>query len=403
MLRRRLAFVALLAAFALIIAACGSDTGETTTTAAPGTSVTTTAPPQTTTVPETTTTTAAPVAKKVCQVSDTGGIDDKSFNQTAWKGAEDAKAQLGVEIAFLESQGLSDFRPNIDSFIAEGCDLIITVGFLLANDTGAAALANPDQKFAIVDYAVGDFPPWCAGEADPGVDGTLGTFDDTCGGNIVQNVRGLTYATDEAAFLAGYLAAGMTASGTVGTYGGMNIPTVTIFMNGFANGVAYYNAQKTADVKVIGWDPATSEGLFTGNFESLEDGRVMAQTLTDEGADIILAVAGGVGEGSAALCAELGSCSMIGVDADQYFIIDAYKQLYMTSVTKGMDVSVFNTIQNVLTLGALGNQYVGTLANGGVGLAPYHDFESKVPAELAAEVEALKAEIIAGNVSVSGA
>jgi basic membrane protein A len=401
MLRRRLAFVALLAAFALIIAACGSETGETTTTAAPGTSTTTTAPPQTTTVPETTTT-AAPVAKKICQVSDTGGIDDKSFNQTAWKGAEDAKAQFGVEIAFLESQSLSDFRPNIDSFIAEGCDLIITVGYLLANDTGAAALANPDQLFAIVDYPVGDFPPWCTGEADPGADSSLGTFDDTCGGNFLQNVRGLTYQTDQAAFLAGYLAAGMTASGTVGTYGGMNIPTVTIFMNGFAYGVAYYNTQKGTDVKVIGWDPATAEGLFTGNFESLEDGRSFAQNLVDEGADIILAVAGGVGEGSAALCSELGACSMIGVDADQYFIIDAYKQLYMTSVTKGMDVSVLNTIENVLTLGTLGNQYSGTLANNGVGLAPYHDFESLVPAELAAEIEALKAEIIAGNVSVSG-
>jgi basic membrane protein A len=150
-----------------------------------------------------------------CQVTDTGGIDDNSFNQTAWKGVEDAKAELGIKARFLESQAETDYEANINSLLGGQCDVIITVGFLLGDATKAAAQANPDQKFSIVDYAY-----------DP----------------VVPNVLGQVYATDEAAFLAGYLAAGMTKSGILGTFGGINIPPVTIFMDGFVAGVNYYNA-----------------------------------------------------------------------------------------------------------------------------------------------------------------
>ncbi len=311
-----------------------------------------------------------------CQVTDTGGIDDNSFSQTAWKGVEDAKAELGIEVRFLESQAETDYAANINSLIGGQCDLIVTVGFLLGDATKVAAEANPGQKFSIVDYAY-----------DP----------------VVPNILGQVYATDEAAFL-GYLAAGMTKTGTVGTFGGINIPPVTIFMDGFVAGVTYHNAQKGTSVSVLGWDPATREGLFTNNFESLDDGRSFAQNLYDEGADIVLPVAGPVGLGSAALADELGvdKLMIIGVDADLYLTDPAKKHVYLTSITKRMDKTVYQVIQQAMDGSFAGGVVVGPLASGGVDLAPLHDFEAVVPDELKAELAAVRAGIIDGSIKASG-
>ncbi len=388
-------------AFMLVAAACGDSTDDTTATTAPpvveDTTTTTEEEMEDTTttteeeMEDTTTTTLppAPEGKEVlaCQVSDTGGIDDKSFNETAYAGAQRAADELeGVTIEFLESQAATDFRPNIDSFIAQGCDVIITVGFLLAADTADAAVDNPDQKFAIIDQAPGPFEPW----AD--ADGELRSD--------YFNVRGITFQTDEAAFLAGYLAAAVSETGIVGTFGGINIPPVTIFMDGFVRGVEHWNDAKGDDVVVLGWDPEAQEGLFTNNFESLDDGRAFAQNLLDEGADVILPVAGPVGLGSAALCQETEACLMIGVDADQFFSAPEFADVWLTSIQKNMDIAVFNTIQNVLVLDSLGNPFVGTLANGGVGLAPEHDVP--YPEGLADELAQLQQDIIDGVVSVTG-
>ncbi len=175
------------------------------------------------------------VVFKVGQVTDLGGIDDKSFNASAWKGAEDAVADMGIEAKYLESQQQSDYAKNVQQFLDEGTDLIITVGFLLGVDTAKFAMANPEQKFAIVDYSFPDCWPGANVGNDCGTDQDL------------ANVRGLTFQTDQAAFLAGYLAAGMTTTGNVATFGGLPIPTVTIFMKGFEAGVKYYNAQKGTD------------------------------------------------------------------------------------------------------------------------------------------------------------
>lgn len=320
--------------------------------------------------------TAAAVNFKACQVTDTGGVDDKSFNQTAWKGVQDAQAQLGIEASVLESQAETDYMTNIQSFIDQGCDIIITVGFLLGDATAEAANANPDQKFSIVDYAY-----------DEGV-------------ITNNNVVGQVFNTDEAAYLAGYLAAGMSKTGKVGTFGGMNIPTVTIFMDGFARGVAAYNAANGTTVKVLGWDPAKQEGLFTENFESLDDGRKFAQNLVDEGADIVMPVAGPVGLGSAALATELGTDKLmiIGVDSDASQTDSANSGVYLTSVMKLMDVTTFNVIQSAMDGTFAGGVTVGDLANGGVGLAPFGPFE--VPAELVTQIDELKAGIIDGSVDV---
>ncbi len=326
----------------------------------------------------------------VGQVTDMGGIDDKSFNQTAWKGIEDAIADFGVEGKYLESQQQADYAKNLQQFLAEDLDLIITVGFLLGVDTAITAKENPDTSFAIVDYAYPD----CWPGAVPGKD---------CGSDVeIPNVLGLTFATDEAAFLAGYLAAGMTKTGKVGTFGGINIPTVTIFMKGLEAGVKYYNQEYGTSVEVLGWDTASDEGLFTGNFESTDDGRSFAESLIDEGADIILPVAGPVGLGSAAACQERGAM-LIGVDTDWYVSAPEFKEVYLTSILKNIDVAVYDATAAVVD-GTFkgGGVYVGTLANDGVGISSFHEFEDDVPAELEAEITQAKEALIAGVISVDG-
>jgi basic membrane protein A len=218
----------------------------------------------------------------------------------------------------------------------------------------------------------------------------------------LANVRGLNFQTDEAAMLAGYLAAGMTKTGKVATYGGMQLPTVTIFMRGFEAGVKYYNEQKGTNVEVLGWDSATDSGVFTGNFDSLDDGRANAESFVQEGADIIMPVAGPVGLGSAAVCKETGACLIIGVDADWYDTAPEYKDVELTSVLKKIDVAVYNTIIDTMTDKFTGGTVVYTLKDGGVDIAPFHEFEDDVPAELKTELDALKQAIIDGSVTVDG-
>ncbi|NJN99256.1 MAG: BMP family ABC transporter substrate-binding protein, partial [Anaerolineales bacterium] len=210
-------------------------------------------------------------AKKFGQVTDVGGIDDRGFNQLAWTGMQKAAEDLGVEVQFLESQQQTDYEKNIGEFLGQGYSGIVTVGFLLADATKAASEANPDVPFAIV-----DFPSQTPGD------------------------MGLLFAVDQPSFMAGYLSAAMSETGTVCTYGGIKIPPVVQFMVGFEHGVMYYNEKNGAEVKVLGWktDAAVEgggDGSFTGNFESLDDGRSFAENFFDEGCDIIFPVAGPVG------------------------------------------------------------------------------------------------------------
>jgi len=368
--------VAAAAVAAFGLAACGG-----TTTSEPAAEETT-APAVEETVAETE---APAMAMKACQVTDVGGVDDKGFNQTAYKGVTDAAADLGLEAAVLESQAETDYATNIQSFIDQGCSIIVTVGFLLGDATQEAANANPEVKFSIVDYAYGE-----------NEDGTPQITN--------NNVLGQVFNTDEAAFLAGYLAAGMTKSGKVGTFGGINIPPVTIFMDGFYYGVQQYNKDNGTSVEVLGWDPAAKEGLFTENFESLDDGRTFAQNLVDEGADIVMPVAGPVGLGSAALASELGTDTLkiIGVDADQFNLDTANQNVYLTTVLKNMDVTTYNAVKAAVDGTFEGGVTVGTLANGGVGLAPFHAFDGAVPQELKDALATLQAGIVDGSISVKG-
>ncbi|HMN60094.1 MAG TPA: BMP family ABC transporter substrate-binding protein [Anaerolinea sp.] len=327
--------------------------------------------------PAAATPTTAPVKKvKICQVTDTGGIDDKSFNATAWKGVQDAMTKLGVDGKYLESKEVADYEKNLNAFIEEKCDLIVTVGFLLGDATKAAAEANTDVKFSIVDYSY-----------DP----------------AIPNVVGQIFQTDEAAFLAGYLAAGMTKTGKVGTFGGLPIPTVTIFMDGFVRGVKYHNQVKGTTVEVLGYDLTdANKGLFTNSFDDQTKGKEFGITLMDEGADIIMPVAGPVGLGTAAAVKERGNAWIIGVDSDWFLTASDYADIELTSVLKGMDATTLQVIQSVVDGTYKGGvNVVGTLANNGVGLAPYHNLDSQVPAELKTEIDQLKADIISGKIKLA--
>jgi basic membrane protein A len=326
-------------------------------------------------------------AFKVGEVTDLGGVDDKSFNASGWKGVQDAISQLGVDGKYLESKDQSDYAKNIQQFLGENANLIITIGFLLGVDTATAAKANPKTSFAIVDYTYPD----CWPGAKVGTD---------CGAEkAVPNVLGLAFQTDQAAFQAGYLAAAMSKTKKVGTFGGLQIPTVTIFMKGFQAGVEYWNAQKKDTVKVLGWDTKADKGLFTGTFTEPDKGKTAAKSLIDEGADVILPVAGLTGNGAFTAAKDAGNVIAIGVDTDQCVSVPDACSVLLTSVRKNMDVAVYNAIKSIQD-GKFqgGTNFIGTLANDGVSIAPFHEFDSKVSADLKKELDQVKADLISGKV-----
>ncbi len=316
-----------------------------------------------------------------CMVTDTGGINDKSFNQSSWQGMQAATAtNPNITVKYLPSTTTSDYAKNISTFISQKCGVIVTVGFLMGASTEAAAKANPKQKFAIVDCS----------------------YSSQClAGTHENNITQLVFNTAQDAFLSGYLAAGMTKTGKVATYGGMKFGTVTIYMDGFWDGVQYYNKQHHTNVQVLGWSEPSQNGTFAGSFTNITAGQTIANTFIHDGADIIFPVAGGVGLGSAKAVQTADSSgkkiSMFWVDTDGCVSAATYCKYFVTSVEKGISTAVKAAVL-LASRGHGGGSYVGTLANGGAVLAPYHSYSSKVPAKLQTELNAVKAAIIAGQI-----
>jgi basic membrane protein A len=309
---------------------------------------------------------------KACMVSDSGGFNDKSFNQTSHDGMERAEKELGIQTGEVESNSPTEFKDNIDALVKQDCNSITTVGFLLGDDTEAAAKKNPEIDFSIVDYAY-EKPS--------------------------ENLKGLLFNTAEPSFLAGYLAAGVSESGIVGTFGGQQIPSVTAFMDGFQAGVMKYNEDEGADVQVIGWDMEKQKGTFTNDFESKTKGQSAAAEMITQGADIVMPVAGPAGLG-ALQAAQDSDAKAIWVDTDGCVSAAEYCDVLLTSVMKGMDVAVFEAIKASIEDAFDNVPYTGTLENGGVSLAPYHEQEASVPSELADKIEELKQQIIDGELKV---
>ncbi|WP_425467207.1 BMP family lipoprotein [Rhodoglobus vestalii] len=315
-----------------------------------------------------------------CMVSDAGGFDDKSFNQLGYEGLEAGANELGVDFLTVESTSDADYAPNIESLIAEGCDLIFTVGFNLSAATVEFATANPEIKFAIVDDA-----------ADNDFDGAVDA----------DNIKPILFNTADAAFLAGYAAASYSESGVVGTYGGMNFPTVSIFMDGAAQGVDYYNSEKGTAVKLLGWDQAAQDGTFIGSFAPGTDSRAAAQNLIDQDADVLLPVGGPIFQSAVEAIRDSGAnIAVIGVDADLTETEPSAADLFLTSILKQISVAVEDVVMEASAGSLDTTPYVGTLENGGVGIAPFHEFESMVDGELEAELVTVKDGIISGDIAV---
>jgi basic membrane protein A len=361
---RVLSGVALLGTGALLLAGCASAPTSTSTSSASGSA------------------SAAPLDFLPCMVSDAGGFDDKSFNQLGFEGLKEAASALGVDYKSAESKSDTDYAPNISSLVDAGCNLIVTVGFNLSAATVTAAKANPDVDFAIIDDA-----------ADNDFDGKTDA----------PNIRPILFDTSQAAFLAGYASASYSKTGVIGTFGGQNYPTVTIFMDGFAQGAAYYNKEKSKSVKVLGYDPAApKKALFTGGFEANNKAKSVAQGLIDANADVILPVGGPIFQSAGAAIQDSGKdIALLGADADVYDTFPTYDSLYFTSVLKGIKAATEDVINSASTGTFDVTPYVGTLKNNGVGIAPFHDFASKVDSGLQGELDTIKAGIVDGSIPVT--
>lgn len=311
---------------------------------------------------------------KACMVSDSGGFDDKSFNQTSRAGLTEVEEALGIQAATVQSNADSEYPGNLRRLINEGCNQITTVGFKLGEATEAAAAANPDIDFAIVDFAYE---------------------------NPAENLKGLVFDTASPSYLAGYLAASQS-EGVVGTFGGAKIPTVTSFMDGFVQGVERYNEDNDADVQVLGWDRESQEGSFTDDFENKSKGASIANTLIQQGADVIFPVAGPAGLGGLQ-AAQSNDVYAIWVDTDGCVSAAEFCDVLLTSVEKGLDLAVRNAIADSIT-GEFSNElYAGTLANGGVGLAPYNQFEDVIDQEIKDKIEQMKSDFISGELTLESA
>jgi basic membrane protein A len=314
-----------------------------------------------------------------CMVTDLGGVDDRSFNETSWNGLVRAEEDgLSGAAELKESDSPEDFEPNLQELVQMDCDLIVTVGFLLGDATEAAAEENPDERFAIVDYQYGD---------------ENGPYE-------IDNVKPMVFNTHEAAFLAGYLAAAQSETGKVGTWGGLPIPTVTIFMDGFVDGVEKYNEDKDASVEVLGWDKDAQEGEFVGDFENEDRARQITDDMLAEGVDVFLPVAGALAAQAAEAAQEAGEVSVIWVDADGVEAAPDYADVILTSVMKGLDVAVVDTVGETVGANYTNIPYIGTLANGGVGLAPFHEFDDEISDETKQELADLQRQIIIGELEV---
>jgi basic membrane protein A len=315
---------------------------------------------------------SAATKQKVCVALDTAGINDKSFNQTSYEGAKAAKAAgYASTIEYLPAKSGADYVPNIQKFVDKKCTLIIGIGYLLGDAMKAAATKNPTIKFAIV--------------------------DDPSGG---ANLKGIQYQTDESAFLVGYFAAAMSKTGKVATYGGIPIPPVTIWMDGYAYGVKYYNQVNNKNVTLLGWDVKTQTGKMLGGFDATTEALAASVGFEQQGADYIFAVAGGMQATTAANSMKTKKSNVVWVDATVMGTGPQYASVTPISATKGLKEGVLAVIKETYDGKFSNKAYLGTLKNKGVGYVITPAWAKKIPASLQAELKDLAADIGAGIITI---
>ena len=359
--------VLLLALIVPVLAACGQSAATTPPTAAPA--APTTAPAEATTAPAAT---AAPEATaatggaggalKIGMVTDIAKLGDKSFNDSAWKGVQDAAKALGVEPKVIETTDPNDYEKNIGQFVSEGYNVIVTVGFNLGEQTIAAAKANPDVKFIGVDQFQTD---------------------------TIPNLAGLNFNEDQAGYLAGMLAAGVSKSDKIGAILGTDaVPPVWRYGEGYRAGAK--SVKSDINVQTV----YHNDVGFDKTFSDPEWGKATALSMIDQGVDIVFGAGGRTGNG-ALLAAEdrkAKNVYAIGVDVDQYFTVPEAKDVLLSSAMKIIDKGVTDQIKKVAD-----GSFKGGNVYGEVGLAPYHDLDSKVPADLKAKIDDTRKKLLDGS------
>ena len=308
---------------------------------------------------------AATKTLKVGLVTDTGGVNDKSFNQSAWEGVQKAAKEFGYEAKYVESKQQTDYEKNIDQFATENYDVIVTVGFLMGDATAAKAKQYPNIKFAIIDNA---FFPTKDSKA------CADTVKDCYADGGLTNVTSLMFQEDEVGFLAGVVAAGISKTGVICSVSGMEIPPVVRFVTGYQNGAKWAKA----DIQSL--------NVYIPSFIDAAKGKETGQSMIGQKCDVVFGVGGNTGNGGLLAAKEAGLAA-IGVDVDQYNTYPEVKDALVTSAAKNVDVAVYEYIKAVKNGTSKGGMNTANLKNGGVGLAGYHDWDSKVSAETKAKVQ----------------
>lgn len=305
---------------------------------------------------------------KITMVTDVGGVNDQSFNQSAWEGLQKADKDLGTKSDYQESHQDADFVPNLETALDAENDLIWGIGFKLANAVYSAAEENSDTKYAIVDFSY-------EGDEKNFPDGTP------------DNVVGVVFKQEQPSFLVGYIAAMMSETGKVGFVGGMESEVISAFDYGYQAGVAYANKVADKDVKVL--------RQYAEDFGDSAKGKAIASSMYQKGADIVFHAAGGTGDGVIEAAKEQDKYA-IGVDRDQN---DLAPDNVITSAMKRVDVGVYNVVKD-LKEGKFpgGTTVVYGLEEGAVDIAPTSD--KHVPKEILDKVEELKKLIIDGEIKV---
>jgi basic membrane protein A len=331
--------------------------------------------------------TSSALPRTGCEVAPYPPLNDRSFNQAVFDGLTDAGTTWGVGVRNRVTDPPSEeaARGNVETFAKQGCGLIVTVGGFMGPTTAEIARRYPDQKFLTTD----DVVP-----------------------RHLDNLANVVFEVDQAAFLAGYLAAGVTRTGTVATFGGIPIPTVTPFMKGFAAGVLRYNREHATHVKVLGWDVGADSGTFVSNdsaegsvFDDAASAAILTREFIRAEADVIMPVDGNGGELGAgrAVRASREPVLLIGVDTDQHFANPQFVDLWLTSVLKVYRRMVYLAMGETVLGRFEPGPVTGTLGNGGVALAPYYGLSKRVPGQLRRELQKVKKGIEDGSISLDPA
>ncbi len=321
-------------------------------------------------------------------MTDIAGVNDHAFNQLAWEGIQKAAAELGFRAQFIESQQPADYEANIDALASEGADVIITVGALMSDATALKAKQYSDIKFAIVDYAYTptNDSPACAGSV-------LNCYTD--GG--LTNVTSLMFAEAQAGFLAGVLAGGMSQSGFVCSISSLKTPASDRYVISFRAGAVW---QAGEDIQ--GMNNYINIQTTDPNVPISDDamqGKETAQRLIDAGCDVLFAV-GGSSVSGVLLAAKENNLPAIGADVDQYNTDPEAQNALISSAMKNVDVAVYNYLKTIANDSVTAGISTGNLQNGGVGLAPFHDWDSRIATDLKTQIQAASDGILNGSITI---